>query len=98
MVYTFPEPSTAIALPLSSLVPPIDLHAGDTLLIASDGVTDNLRMGELAELVRGGTLERAGRTVVEACRSRMEHPDAGWETPSKPDDLTCLIYRCSSED
>lgn len=74
---------------------PVELEEGDTLLVASDGVTDNLRLGELVELARGGSLERAGRAVVEASQSRMDEPEAD-DAPSKPDDLTCLVYRASS--
>ena len=74
---------------------PVALEEGDTLVVASDGVTDNLRLGELVELARGGSLERAGRAVVEASRARMDDPEAA-DAPSKPDDPTCLLYRASS--
>jgi len=74
---------------------PVDLEEGDTLIVASDGVTDNLRLGELVELARGGTLERAGHALVEASQARMDDPEA-IDAPSKPDDLTCLVYRASS--
>lgn len=76
---------------------PLELGEGDTLLLASDGVTDNLRVAELVELVRGGTLERAGRALVEACGERMGEAGPGAAAPGKPDDLTCLLYRFSSE-
>ncbi len=70
---------------------PLTLEPGDTLLIASDGVTDNLRAAELIELVRGGSLRRAGEALAETCRGRMQAADG--EEPSKPDDLTFLLYR-----
>ena len=75
---------------------PMELFPSDSLLVASDGVTDNLRMGELIELVRGGAVERAGQHLIEACRTRMEDTAPTGDAPSKPDDLTCLLYRFSS--
>lgn len=76
----------------------VQLQDGDTLLVVSDGVTDNLRLGELVELTRGGALLRAGRAVVEASSDRMGGAGVGQGTPAKPDDLTCLVYRASSEE
>ena len=67
------------------------LERGDTLLLASDGVTDNLYRVELIELVRSGSLERAAEELADLCRSRMA--DESGESPSKPDDATFLIYR-----
>ncbi|MDA1266365.1 MAG: serine/threonine-protein phosphatase [Planctomycetota bacterium] len=76
---------------------PMDLVPTDSVLVASDGVTDNLRTGELIELVRGGTVERAGQHLIEACRARMDDLTPRGGAPSKPDDLTCLLYRGSSD-
>lgn len=70
---------------------PLALARGDTLLVASDGVTDNLLRAELVEIIRGGTLERAGESLVAICRDRMASDDD--DRPSKPDDLTFLLFR-----
>jgi serine/threonine protein phosphatase PrpC len=75
---------------------PVTLEKGDTLLVASDGVTDNLRLAELVELLSGDTLGEVGPAVIGACRARMLHFDPSGDAPSKPDDLTCLLYRASS--
>ena len=76
----------------------VHLQDGDTLLVMSDGVTDNLRLGELVELTGGGQVMHAGRAVIEASRDRMGGAGVDQGTPAKPDDLTCLVYRASSED
>lgn len=63
----------------------------DTLLLASDGLADNLMQEEIVNLVRKGPLERALRALTELAQRRMrnEEPDR----PSKPDDFTALLYR-----
>ncbi len=85
--------SRQMRVDVGELVP---LETGDSVLVVSDGVTDNLRLGELVELVQGGTLRRAGRAVIDVCSDRMVGERDGI-TPSKPDDLTCLVYRASSD-
>ena len=64
----------------------------DTLLLASDGLFDNLHTDEIVQRIRKGPLERVMRTLVEDCRRRMHTPEEG--QPSKPDDLTFIAYRC----
>lgn len=63
----------------------------DTLLLASDGLFDNLHTKEIIEIVRKGPLEKVTRDLAGACRSRMEKDREG--QPSKPDDLTFIAYR-----
>ncbi|MEN8159613.1 MAG: protein phosphatase 2C domain-containing protein [Myxococcota bacterium] len=63
----------------------------DTLVVASDGLADNLTLEEIVELVRSGPLLAAGEVLAELARVRMERPQP--EEPSKPDDLTFLLYR-----
>ncbi len=63
----------------------------DTLLVASDGLADNLTVDEIVEIVRKGPLLQAGRELSSLARERMATKRA--EFPSKPDDLTFLLYR-----
>jgi serine/threonine protein phosphatase PrpC len=63
----------------------------DTVLVASDGLSDNLHVDELVELARKGPLDRVAERLAAAAMDRMRTPR---ETlPSKPDDLTFLLYR-----
>jgi serine/threonine protein phosphatase PrpC len=70
---------------------PLPLATFDTLLLASDGLFDNLTTVRILDVVRKGSLERAGARLVEACRGRMAAPE-GSET-GKPDDLSFLLFR-----
>jgi len=71
--------------------PPIEMAQRDTLLLASDGLLDNLLPGEIVELVRSGPLPHAvAALVAEAQRRMADHQST---TPSKPDDLTVIAYR-----
>jgi serine/threonine protein phosphatase PrpC len=71
----------------------LHLAAHDTVVLASDGLLDNLSCPEIIELVRTGPLHQAVRRLAEACLGRMREPAEG--LPSKPDDLTFLLYRRS---
>jgi serine/threonine protein phosphatase PrpC len=65
----------------------------DTLLLASDGLVDNLRPEEVIELARAGPLERAAARLLELAQDRMAGREPGG--PCKPDDLTLAMYRRS---
>jgi serine/threonine protein phosphatase PrpC len=67
------------------------LAARDTLLLASDGLFDNLHLDEVVELARKGPIDEVARHLAEGCRRRMCEPQAG--EPSKPDDLTLIGFR-----
>jgi len=67
------------------------LAARDTLLLASDGLSDNLSTDEIVALLRTGPLDAAAQRLAELARPRMAAPQEG--DPSKPDDLTFLVYR-----
>jgi serine/threonine protein phosphatase PrpC len=69
----------------------LDLRRRDTVVLGSDGLFDNLHLEEITEYVRKGPLPRAADALVDACRRRMCEPQA--DHPSKPDDLTFLLYR-----
>ena len=70
---------------------PIELAPNDTLVLASDGLSDNLLTPEIVEIVRKGPLEKASQAMARCAAKRMELADGN--SPSKPDDLTFLIFR-----
>jgi len=67
------------------------LASRDTLLLASDGLSDNLHVAEIAEHLRRGALLDACENLAATARRRMYVPAEG--EPSKPDDLTLIAYR-----
>lgn len=71
--------------------PTLTLSPYDTVLVASDGLFDNMYIQEIVEHIRKGPLAAAADCLAATCRERMAHPAAGH--PSKPDDLTFVLYR-----
>ncbi|TWT86580.1 putative protein phosphatase 2C-type [Pseudobythopirellula maris] len=67
----------------------------DTLLLATDGLFDNLHVAEVVERIRKGSLPKAITGLVEEARRRMDDSleEATGLTPSKPDDLTVVAFR-----
>lgn len=63
----------------------------DSLLLASDGLSDNLHVDEIAELVRAGNVAAAAARLASEARRRMSDPSEG--EPSKPDDLSFILFR-----
>jgi serine/threonine protein phosphatase PrpC len=74
--------------------PPIEMAPRDTLLLASDGLFDNLLPDEIVEAVRSGPLEEAIGGLIETAQQRMAAKEGG-TAPCKPDDLTVIAYRPS---
>jgi serine/threonine protein phosphatase PrpC len=70
---------------------PILLASRDTALLATDGLFDNVHPDEIVEIVRAGPLERAAAALAGLAAKRMTEPTPGH--PSKPDDLTFILYR-----
>jgi len=70
---------------------PFELAPYDTVLVGSDGVFDNLTVEEVVEIIRHGPLEKVAQALADKCRARMHDPEPG--APSKPDDLTFVLYR-----
>jgi serine/threonine protein phosphatase PrpC len=70
---------------------PLHLAARDTVLLATDGLFDNLHVEEIIDRLRKGPLDEVAATIAADARQRMEHP--GPDDPSKPDDMTFLVYR-----
>ena len=73
--------------------PTLTLAPRDTLLLASDGLADNLHVDEIAERLRKGTLRHAAEQLAADATHRMLHPSS--EYPSKADDLTLVAFRRS---
>ncbi len=67
------------------------LSPRDTLLLATDGLFDNLLAAEIVEYVRKGSLAHAADVLLATSRQRMAQPENGH--PSKPDDLTFVMFR-----
>lgn len=69
----------------------IEIALRDTVLLASDGLLDNLFVDEIVEIIRMGSLRRAADRLVDLAAKRMTAE--GGSNPSKPDDLTIVLYR-----
>ncbi|HKL64046.1 MAG TPA: protein phosphatase 2C domain-containing protein [Woeseiaceae bacterium] len=69
----------------------LELAPRDTLLLASDGLTDNLHLAEIVEIARKGPAAEAVARLSGDARERMVTPEA--PTPSKPDDLSIILFR-----
>ena len=70
---------------------PIRMRPHDTVLVASDGLYDNLHLEEIAERIRRRDLETVARELAETCTQRMTAPAEG--EPCKPDDLSFILLR-----
>ncbi|MHC4992103.1 MAG: PP2C family protein-serine/threonine phosphatase [Planctomycetota bacterium] len=71
--------------------PTVRLRPRDTIILASDGLFDNLHVEEIVELARVGPLVEVADRISAAARRRMLSPEPG--LPSKPDDVTFIIHR-----
>lgn len=75
---------------------PMRLAARDTVLLATDGVYDNMSPSEIVDLIRTKPISRVAADIADLCRKRML--DSGNGAPSKPDDLSFLLFRLRSID
>jgi serine/threonine protein phosphatase PrpC len=73
------------------LGPSLTLAPRDTVLLASDGLWDNMMIDDVIEHVRKGRIERSLSAMARNCLDRMIHPAE--DLPSKPDDLTAVAFR-----
>ena len=69
----------------------IELSARDTLLIASDGLMDNLYLDEIIKTIRSGPLQACALSLVQQAQQRMLNADEAH--PHHPDDLSFILYR-----
>lgn len=69
----------------------LQLSPLDTLVVGSDGLFDNLLSEEIAETIRKGPLLSAAETLRSRSDARMTAPEP--QLPSKPDDLSFILYR-----
>jgi len=67
------------------------LAVRDTVVLASDGLLDNLHLDEIIERVRMGPLEKAAARLSADALERMRTRTEG--RPHKPDDMTFILYR-----
>jgi len=72
--------------------PSLPMRPRDTLLLATDGLFDNLYPEEVASLLLGGTAGESAARLVTAAHDRMRLGPVPL-VPSKPDDLTLLVFR-----
>ena len=71
----------------------LELASRDTVLLGTDGLWDNLFLSEIVELIRVGELFESAGKLAETVIQRMDHPVTG--LPSKPDDISFILYRPS---
>jgi serine/threonine protein phosphatase PrpC len=72
----------------------LELAALDTVVLASDGLLDNLYVSEILEQARYGALSEKADKLVAMASERMVTKDK--TLPSKPDDLALVLYRRDS--
>jgi len=69
----------------------VKLAVRDTVLLATDGLLDNLFADEIVDIIRIGPIAAAADRLVEKALKRMRTNGSG--QPSKPDDLTIILFR-----
>ena len=69
----------------------LQLAPRDTLVMASDGLFDNLHEEEIIERIRKGSLAAGVCQLATEAQHRMNHPVS--RKPSKLDDLTLVAFR-----
>ncbi len=86
---------------VSNFIGTTDMHIGvgaevklkprDTVLLASDGLVDNVHMHEIVEMIRKGPLSEAIDSISTLAKRRMVVESK--HQPSKPDDLSLILFR-----
>ncbi len=68
-----------------------EIATRDTLILASDGLFDNLYVDEIVNIIRKGKLEQVAQQLVTLSHARMTTQQG--EQPCHPDDLSFILYR-----
>lgn len=71
--------------------PAIKLRPRDSVLLASDGLTDNIHIEDVVSIMRKGPLGKAIESMTRLARHRMTNESK--LQPSKPDDLSVILFR-----
>ena len=71
--------------------PILKLSTQDRILVASDGLWDNMYLEEIVNAVRKGSLYKAANFLQETCRHRMLEEEK--KLPSHADDLSFILVR-----
>jgi serine/threonine protein phosphatase PrpC len=71
--------------------PAVKLRPRDTVLLASDGLTDNIHINDVINIIRKGPLDNAIESITRLARHRMTNESK--LQPSKPDDLSVILFR-----
>ena len=66
----------------------------DTVILASDGIWDNLYQEEVIDMMRCRSIEKASQDLVKEASERMNC--CSITKPGKPDDLSLILYRPGS--
>ena len=72
--------------------PTLQLAKRDTVLLASDGLFDNLYIDEIVDSICTGPLDEAANRLVDRAQERMSGRRRA-DQPCKPDDLTVILFR-----
>ena len=70
---------------------PVQLNPKDTVMLASDGLTDNIHLDEIVDFIRKGPLDNALDAITRRATRRMTVESK--TMPSKPDDLSVILFR-----
>ncbi|MEO0576027.1 MAG: protein phosphatase 2C domain-containing protein [Pseudomonadota bacterium] len=70
---------------------PVTLAKHDTVLLASDGLTDNLHMTEILQMMRRGAADQTLDNIVQLASERMTRREH--HSPGKADDLAVILFR-----
>ncbi len=71
--------------------PAFTLAARDTVLVCSDGLSDNLKNQEIIDTMRCGPLPNVLPDLIQTAMERMLGIDP--QLPCKPDDLSLIVFR-----
>jgi serine/threonine protein phosphatase PrpC len=74
--------------------PRVTLAAKDTLLLASDGLFDNVLKNEIVNIIRTGSVATSMLQLLQLTQRRMAGTNA--HQPSKPDDFSAILFRPSA--